>query len=458
MRSSLRSSRRRGNKLSYCEDKLFLKGVVIAIVNFIVMIMLCNHLLDDSSDASDASSSLNVQADSGVALVPAAIATVGYAISVTQCGGGRSGDTTAGLFDGPAVLAHSIHMNSIRNNDNNDEKGSMFDYRLYAFVHPIALNCSQGLEQLGYQVMVKDTPIQTAEIKNEWFKEKVVKSGCCNEREFLKLYSYTLMQHEIVVHLDMDTLILQPLDDLFHSMLQTPQSTEARSRLPVMFDTPLPNQIDAFFTKDYNMVQPGKPPDKVGVQGGFLVVRTSMEKYEEYRQIILEANFGPMAGWGKLGYGGYFGAMQIQGLCSYFYGHVHPGTGVELNRCNYNSMADPPKSKMNLCRTGQKECQDCRTTPMDQIYTVHYTICQKPWNCQNWDNMQGDHSKLCAKFHKEWFRVRFDAEISWYGEQIVKDRQSKQVQHKPDYFRGFCSRGGAKGYIPIQVPQSNLSV
>ena len=56
-----------------------------------------------------------------------------------------------------------------------------------------------------------------------------------------------------------DSLILKPLDDLFYAMLDDGASSAnnseamaARSRIPVMFDDPLPqnNPIDAYFTRD----------------------------------------------------------------------------------------------------------------------------------------------------------------------------------------------------------------
>ena len=105
------------------------------------------------------------------------------------------------------------------------------------------------------------------------------------------------------MHLDLDSLILQPFDDLYDSMLNGDNGA-----LPVMHNKMVPRNIEAFYTKDYNMVQPGhKHP---GVQGGFLVIKPSMDYFEEYKQVILEGNFKKGAGWGKK-YGGYFGAQQI---------------------------------------------------------------------------------------------------------------------------------------------------
>jgi alpha-N-acetylglucosamine transferase len=75
--------------------------------------------------------------------------------------------------------------------------------------------------------------------------------GCCGEKEFLKLYSYTLTDYPIVVHLDLDSLVLQPFDDLFDSMLNGDNGA-----LPVMHNKSVPEKIHAFYTKDYNMIHP----------------------------------------------------------------------------------------------------------------------------------------------------------------------------------------------------------
>ncbi|KAL7460009.1 hypothetical protein ACHAXS_000477 [Conticribra weissflogii] len=250
-------------------------------------------------------------------------ATVAYAVSLTSCGhtGSRSDPN---LHEGAAVLKHSIYLSS----HSNPASTSKYAHKLFAFVHPEAEKCSDIFARLGYEVQIHDTPFNVSDIKGHFLKEHIVKSGCCGEKEYLKLYAYTLSDYPIVVHLDLDSLVLKPLDDLFDVMMEndvvsTDDGAVARSRIPVMFDEPIPKQVDAFFTRDYNMINPGHK--HVGVQGGFLVVRPSLAAFEEYVGIVLEGNFKQGNGWGGNGYGGYFGAQQIQGICSYYYDYKHPG-------------------------------------------------------------------------------------------------------------------------------------
>ena len=191
--------------------------------------------------------------------------------------------------------------------------------------------------------------------------------------------AYTLVDHPIVVHLDLDTLILKPLDDLFDMMLG-----KATGKIDVMWkDIPIPGQVNAFLTRDYNMVDADtkyKP-----VQGGFLVLRPSMETYKAFVDIIRIGDFREHGGWGGK-VGPFYGSMTFQGIIPYYYDYLHPGTAVELNRCVYNQMCDNPRDKRTVndivagdCRTGETECEDCRSRPLEDVITAHFTLCQKPY-------------------------------------------------------------------------------
>merc|ERR1711862_632920 len=147
-------------------------------------------------------------------------------------------------------------------------------------------------------------------------------------------------------------------------------------------------------------VRPGK--DHVGMQGGFFAVRPSQAAFDQLCETILEGNFKAFVGWGGLGYGGYYGAQQIQGLLPYFYDHLHPNTAVELNRCVYNTMVDNPYLKVDGVDTKCKipnsvNCEDCRLKTKSQVKLVHFTICQKPWGCDFIRNVKT--RDLCNPLH-----------------------------------------------------------
>ena len=228
-------------------------------------------------------------------------ATIAYCISVTSCGG-----KDEGITEGAAVLAHSIRRQK--------SQGSRYDAKLYAFVHPQAKSCAaEKLEGLGYDVQIRETPINATQIKGEFLRRTIQIRGCCQEKELLKLYAYTLSE-PIAVHLDVDFLILKPLDKLFDVIIGGVQSSFLESG-EIEFggvneqNVTIPSRVDAFFTRDYNLSNRGK---KAGMQGGFFIIRPSTEVFAEYKSIILEGDHRRGSGWAGQGHGGYYGAQQIQ--------------------------------------------------------------------------------------------------------------------------------------------------
>lgn len=366
-------------------------------------------------------------------------AVVGYAVSITGCGSDP-------ITEGAAVLKHSIHLASVQNQQGSGRYG----YQMYAIVHPEAESCAMPLRDLGYKILKCETPVAVADIKGKFLRERIEKNGCCGEKELIKLEAYNLIQHPIVVHLDLDTLILKPLDPLFDAMMLSNATTVDPLNVEAMWkDQPLPKQIDAFFTRDYNMVLPGtkyKP-----VQGGFLVLRPSVKAYQEFVDIVKEGDFRDGKGWaGKVG--PFYGSMTFQGLIPFYYDFLHPGNSVELNRCVYNQMCDNPRDQRTVddvvhgrCRDGRDDCEDCRSRPLSDVVTTHFTLCQKPWGClpQDGDRIQ---QRLCRKLHHEWYRIRSQLEQSWGRGPFGSGNYQKE------HFFGFCTKHGKQGYIPIQVP------
>jgi hypothetical protein len=184
--------------------------------------------------------------------------------------------------------------------------------------------------------------------------------------------------------------------------------------------------ISAMFTRDYPMLRikdgnTGKHV-KVGVQGGFLIIRPNITIFNELCQLVLQGNFD--AGWyepdpvrpdkKKVHYPGFYGAAQVQGLLAFYYGHVNRNQTVELNRCVVNNMVDNPRAYDGgapVCITGQTdaECQDCRLFNISNIYTAHFTFCSKPSHCHT---AMTSPQPLCYALHSEWHRIRYDLETT----------------------------------------------
>ncbi len=494
---------------------IFLSALAVLLTSFFVTLLLHAYNLPHSHDKelgnnvdivrgkdSAVTSTSTAAANGEETQRQPAPAVIAYAISLTSC------KESPSLVDGAAMLAHSIHLSSVRNtNTETGQPPSKYDYKLYAFFHKSIIEEQQGgstegegdgnnnkcvsiLEKLGYEIVVVDIPVPLDEIQNDNLREKLPQNGCCGEKEFIKLWAYTLIRHPFVVHLDLDTIVLRPMDEIFDfGLFGTPltkkvaqndihmnisanggiESEEAKKDV-IMWNKEEQNsitnwsKINAFFTRDYNMRKAGLRP--VGVQGGFLIIRPSQRIFEEFQSIIREGNFHSTKGWGGLGYQ-FYGAMTFQGIIPYFYDIIQPNTSLELNRCVYNTMADNPRDQRTVnnvvsgkCRDGRTDCEDCREREIEDIRTAHFTLCQKPWNClpHKSDLLQ---QRLCRKLFAEWYKVRADLELSWEGKSLLKEEMRKGNGEKvvvgdgsfdSENFRGFCTTSGNKGYIPLKLP------
>ena len=110
------------------------------------------------------------------------------------------------------------------------------------------------------------------------------------------------------------------------------------------------------------------------------------------------------------------------------------------------------------------DCEDCRITPVDRLYSVHYTACRKPWSCTDRRTDDGDnhnHRKYsipvdivdfdhCMEVLKLWHAVRTDLEDDLYrlteDEDIVKGRGGT---YNKEFFLGHCTEDQSKGYLRI---------
>jgi hypothetical protein len=228
--------------------------------------------------------------------------TVAHAVSLIRCPSGK----TQKFMDALVALRHSIHLNSAYN----AASDSTYGYRMYAFVH--AENCGHDpelphlLRRLGYTPRVVADPVSIVdEVPDGYFKNNVEKARCCGSAEFIKLYAFTLTDHPVFVHWDLDTLVLRPMDDLFDAILHpsaSPIGQAARRRIRIQrpgFQR-LPENIDAFLTRDITSAAPWEPI--TAVQGGFLVARPNASSLEGFKRLIRSGNYtngrGPKSGWG----------------------------------------------------------------------------------------------------------------------------------------------------------------
>jgi lipopolysaccharide biosynthesis glycosyltransferase len=308
---------------------------------------------------------------------------IAYAITITKDGN---------FQDGAAILAYSIMEQSKKGTD---------DVSLVAFVHPNVTSSRPTLKRLGYHVIEVPTPINSTAIKFTFLREKINKNGCCGAAELIKLNSYRLLQYDWVVHMDADTLFSNPITELFD------------------------RNYSLIYTTDPNMAS-YKAEMSMPVQGGFLVLKPSINDYEKIINILLTKEFRKGKGWDSSKIGWFWGGMTVQGVLPYYYNTLSQTKAYrsqKIDRCIYNTMADTP---------------DCLKQSLDEIKSVHFTVCQKPWSCY-----KAFVNPLCAKFHKRWFELRLKSE-KYYG--------IPQID-KP------CIKEGRKNkYIPMKILDDSFHI
>jgi hypothetical protein len=230
---------------------------------------------------------------------PPNVITVAFVLTITSCRKHFSTETYHGA-DGAAVLGYTIHQNSIRG-----PKGGRYDYQLYVFHHPDAAECAAPLSELGYIVEARDTPIAVDDIQNAKYREHLPTSGCCGEKELIKFEAFTLVQYPIVVLMDVDTLLLKPLDRLFDFMLDTTKLphpddlmyVQQPALVGINSNVTIPKYLEFIFTVDYSSVEADR--NIKPAHGGFAILRPNQSIYDDLKAIVIEGDYDLNGGgWG----------------------------------------------------------------------------------------------------------------------------------------------------------------
>jgi alpha-N-acetylglucosamine transferase len=494
-----------------CRRRVMVHHVIVAIIPVVAVICVCANFMlvlqkqkqqqhqhkssinERQVPQHQQQSTTNVHPTKGTIVTAT---TVAHVVSLIKC---TKKSSVTGFLDAAAVLRHSIHHQSVHSTTtgNSSSTRSKYSYQMFAIVHDTCQDDGTvtTLSQLGYRVLIRPSPVLLDDIQPGWYRDHVEMENCCGSAEFIKLYSYTLTEYPITVHWDLDVALLQPMDDLFDAILFDKNSfrgRQARRKLDLQHPhRPLPDRIDAFFTRDITSAQPWEI--RQGVQGGFLVARPNQQHFDRYIEFIKRGNYtsggrGNDKGWDGLGYGGFQGAMAYQGVVAYFYDQIVPHTAVELDVCIWNQVvADViwrgPNGMDHLgeCREypispgvpmkdntpEMGRCKDCRILPIDQVKSVHYTACKKPWECTlpypRKPKQKNKELKLkeltnittCGLLFQKWFDLRqdFENKLQEFGNVLPSPRTGR---YEKQYFGGYCQ--GQGHYVPMNPPPKGFDV
>jgi len=102
---------------------------------------------------------------------------VAHVVSLIKC---SKQERVAGFLDAAAVLRHSIHKNSIHSGT------SKYSYKMIAIVHDDCKNHAHALDRLGYQALVRPSPVKVEDIAEGYLKNHIEMENCCGSAEFIK--------------------------------------------------------------------------------------------------------------------------------------------------------------------------------------------------------------------------------------------------------------------------------
>jgi hypothetical protein len=174
---------------------------------------------------------------------------------------------------------------------------------------------------------VKDSPVDEYKVLVNNHDLFVSNKGnsCCEFKEWLKLYSYATTEYPLVDTLDLDTIVLKPMDELFDHMIRSSSYKQAPFVHAMWKDTEAKynQRVDFAFTRDtYVSSNPIYHKQHiVPINGGFLVVRRDFSVFDKMVRIITEGgDFVHRTGWGGKvlprydSFGRYYGEGTVQGF------------------------------------------------------------------------------------------------------------------------------------------------
>lgn len=325
---------------------------------------------------------------------------VAFAVFVTDIG-------SDSWRDALAVMAHGALKAAAR---------SRHEVDLIA-IAPMRLGAGKErmLEEMGFQkVLRRPVPVPAAEIQGKEVKEQMsrvmgndARFQFSMEEEQLKYWGLSLTDYDRVLVLDADTMILDPMDELFD------------------------RQEDFIGTYDIGLDTDSStaPP----AQGGFLLFRPSKKDFEEIKRLTREGDFGGdgLAGWKRSGIGWAYGGTGPDGLLSYYYHKdALPQDAkkwesfdrVDFKRRLAESEVDfsspPPPKGVRMLAADRKVYNLLVTDDLMKtvegrdhdevaagVKSVHFTgNCVKPWSCP------GGRNWLCKAMLDRWWEMRTELE------------------------------------------------
>jgi len=175
---------------------------------------------------------------------------------------------------------------------------------------------------LGYRVEIVGQPITNDHLtyneqgytnENNYINDNI--EDDVGIRDSTKLHIFRLVEHPVVVLFDYDTLLQSSIDNLINDLVA--DST----------------------VKGYYVRTPSCDGNRNSViDTGFLVIKPSLEEFNNIREGYINTPYDPELGWNSEGHNHCPGKLGLPGFLSYYFS-ITPGY-IELDRCQYSFIAD----------------------------------------------------------------------------------------------------------------------
>jgi len=351
-----------------------------------------------------------------------------FVVVMPDCGD----ESMSAFLDSGAVMKHSVSCSVPRlptgttatGGDNlvEGEEGGGGDggedVTMWAIMHPDAVHCMgpNGEEydravmmmKLGYYVKIWDLPVDEGMLVDQpYIKSNVTDSGVL--QDLMALHALKLTNHEFAIVLDQNFILQKPLDTIFSALRTT-------------------NDVLAYVTD----------PSSTGVSTDILVLKPSVETFDELVDAFVSVPYTEDGGWGGTGIGLYPGGMGTSGLLDYYLNAQPRGPG------------DPSGMLLDRCRYANNADEECKTFPFEEItgYVMSDEVCGQPWMCtwgdedHLWDDVT---SVMCMSFLVHWIQGREEIQTFFFN-QPTNDGTG---DYHAEIYHGLCTTSGPEGYIPM---------
>jgi len=304
------------------------------------------------------------------------------------------------------------------------------EYSMHALIHPMATECpiSEGsdvtydrvklLKSLNYRVEILGHPITETKLfeANQIHIKDNIESDI-GIRDTIKLHAWSMTTHRVVVLMDYETMIDQPIDA----------------------------EIDMLLASDsigmYLHSKPDETTGAAGVDTGFMIIKPSEDEFNNIVDSYLNTPYDPVSGWDGQGYNNFKGGLGLSGFLAYYFAN-HSGY-VPIDRCTYAHTAD----------------EDCLgTLPFQnrKATTMLKDVCGNPRNCPYSHPLWADDKKeACAQLHRQYFSYRNIFEEKYFSKE---NKQPRIGLFKQDSFLGYCTGPGQSNLLSmtgVVVPKAD---